>query len=40
MERVLIPVLGDQLSFSLSSLADAEPDNSTILMMEVVEEAT
>ncbi|KQM86947.1 deoxyribodipyrimidine photolyase [Sphingomonas sp. Leaf23] len=40
MERVLIPILGDQLSFALSSLADADPDQTTILMMEVVEEAT
>jgi len=40
MERVLIPVLGDQLSLKLSSLADADPDTATILMMEVVEEAT
>ena len=40
MERVLIPILGDQLSFHLSSLADADPDDTTILMMEVVEEAT
>ncbi len=40
MERVLIPILGDQLSFGLSSLADADPDTATILMMEVMEEAT
>ncbi len=40
MERVLIPVLGDQLSFALSSLAGADPACTTILMMEVVEEAT
>ncbi|MDJ0275228.1 cryptochrome/photolyase family protein [Sphingomonas sp. 2R-10] len=40
MERVLIPVLGDQLSPGLSSLADADPEHTTILMMEVVEEAT
>jgi len=40
MERVLIPILGDQLSFGLSSLTDADPDRTTILMMEVVEEAT
>lgn len=40
MERVLIPILGDQLSLKLSSLEDADPDTATILMMEVVEEAT
>ncbi|KQM90276.1 deoxyribodipyrimidine photolyase [Sphingomonas sp. Leaf22] len=40
MERVLIPVLGDQLSMGLSSLRDADPGCTTILMMEVVEEAT
>ncbi|MBD8678417.1 cryptochrome/photolyase family protein [Sphingomonas sp. CFBP 13720] len=40
MERVLIPVLGDQLSMGLSSLDDADPAETTILMMEVVEEAT
>lgn len=40
MERVLIPILGDQLSLTLSSLADADPETTTILMMEVVEEAT
>ena len=36
----LIPVLGDQLSFDLSSLADADPQASVILMMEVADEAT
>lgn len=40
MERVLIPILGDQLSLELSSLADADPNTTTILMMEVAEEAT
>ncbi len=40
MERVLIPVLGDQLSMGLSSLADVDPDSATILMMEVADEAT
>ncbi len=34
----LIPVLGDQLSLGLSSLADADPASSVILMMEVVDE--
>ncbi len=36
----LIPVLGDQLSPALSSLADADPATSVILMMEVAEETT
>ncbi|WP_230770914.1 cryptochrome/photolyase family protein [Sphingomonas sp. Leaf4] len=40
MERVLIPVLGDQLTATLSSLKRADPAATTILMMEVVEEAT
>ncbi|KQN07630.1 cryptochrome/photolyase family protein [Sphingomonas sp. Leaf25] len=40
MERVLIPVLGDQLTATLSSLHRADPTVTTILMMEVVEEAT
>jgi deoxyribodipyrimidine photolyase-related protein len=34
----LIPILGDQLSFGLSSLADADPAASVVLMMEVAEE--
>jgi deoxyribodipyrimidine photolyase-related protein len=36
----LIPVIGDQLSFDLSSLKDADPADSVILMMEVAEETT
>ena len=36
----LIPVLGDQLSHQLASLRGSDPDNSVILMMEVVEETT
>jgi deoxyribodipyrimidine photolyase-related protein len=36
----LIPVLGDQLSPELSSLAGADPAASVILMMEVAEETT
>jgi deoxyribodipyrimidine photolyase-related protein len=36
----LIPVLGDQLSFDLSSLAGADPANAVILMMEVADETT
>lgn len=34
----LIPVLGDQLSFSLSALQGADPATSVVLMMEVAEE--
>jgi deoxyribodipyrimidine photolyase-related protein len=34
----IIPVLGDQLSFGLSSLAGADPNRSVILMMELMEE--
>jgi deoxyribodipyrimidine photolyase-related protein len=36
----LIPVLGDQLSFDLSSLHEADLANSVILMMEVTDETT
>lgn len=36
----LIPVLGDQLSLDLSSLRGADPADSIVLMMEVVDEAT
>lgn len=36
----LIPILGDQLSHSLSSLGGADPATSVLLMMEVAEEAT
>lgn len=36
----LIPVLGDQLSFDLSSLHEADLANSIILMMEVADETT
>ena len=38
--KTLRVILGDQLSDSISSLNDATPDNDTILMMEVMEEAT
>jgi deoxyribodipyrimidine photolyase-related protein len=38
--RTLIPVLGDQLSHALSSLADADPASTIVLMMEVDEETT
>lgn len=37
-ERLLIPVLGDQLSLTLSSLHQIDRQNATILMMEVAEE--
>lgn len=37
---VLRFILGDQLTPSLSSLRDANPDNDTILMCEVMEEAS
>ena len=36
----LIPVLGDQLSLNLSSLAGVNPSKSVILMVEVEEETT
>lgn len=38
--RHLIFILGDQLSQSLSSLKDADPDQDVVLMCEVMEEAT
>jgi deoxyribodipyrimidine photolyase-related protein len=34
----LIPILGDQLSLTLSSLRDADPAKSILLMMEVADE--
>ena len=37
---LLIPVLGDQLSFDLSSLDGADAGDAVILMMEVAEETT
>ena len=37
---ILIPVLGDQLSFGLSSLAGADRADSVVLMMEVADETT
>jgi deoxyribodipyrimidine photolyase-related protein len=36
----LIPVLGDQLSAGLSSLMDADPATSVLLMMEVADETS
>jgi deoxyribodipyrimidine photolyase-related protein len=38
--RTLVPVLGDQLSFDLSSLERSDPGDSVVLMMEVAEETT
>ena len=37
--KTLIPLLGDQLSLTISSLADQDPGNCIILMMEVADEA-
>ncbi|WBH17861.1 cryptochrome/photolyase family protein [Sphingomonas radiodurans] len=37
---ILIPVLGDQLSFDLSSLNGVDPADAVILMMEVADETT
>jgi deoxyribodipyrimidine photolyase-related protein len=37
---ILVPILGDQLSHNISSLAGLSPQNAIILMMEVWEEAT
>ena len=37
---VLVPILGDQLSPDISSLADRRPEDTVVLMMEVVEETT
>ncbi|QDH34418.1 cryptochrome/photolyase family protein [Porphyrobacter sp. YT40] len=37
---VLVPILGDQLSRSLSSLENLDPESAVILMMEVWDEAT
>ena len=34
----LVPILGDQLSFDLSSLVDADPADTIVLMMELAEE--
>ena len=39
MTKALRPVLGDQLSRDIASLADADPAHDVILMMEVMEEA-
>ncbi len=37
---VLVPILGDQLSPEISSLADRKPEDTVILMMEVAEETS
>jgi len=37
---ILIPILGDQLTPTLPALMQADPQNSVILMMEVMEEAS
>ncbi|AUW57256.1 cryptochrome/photolyase family protein [Sphingobium sp. SCG-1] len=36
--KTLIPLLGDQLSFDLSSLEDADPATTVLLLMEVADE--
>jgi deoxyribodipyrimidine photolyase-related protein len=38
MTRILLPVLGDQLSLTLASLRDVDPARAVVLMMEVGEE--
>jgi deoxyribodipyrimidine photolyase-related protein len=35
---VLVPILGDQLSPAMSSLADRSPDDTVVLMMELADE--
>jgi deoxyribodipyrimidine photolyase-related protein len=40
MSKTLIPIFADQLSLSLSSLALSDPEDSVVLMMEVMHEAT
>ena len=37
--KSIVPIFADQLSASLSALAEVDPDETTILMMEVGEEA-
>ena len=38
--KTLVPVLGDQLTPTLSSLRDADPADTIVLMMEVGDETT
>ena len=38
--KTLVPLLGDQLSLSLSSLRDVDPADAVLLMMEVADETT
>ena len=38
--KTLVPLLGDQLSLSLSSLRDIDPADAVLLMMEVADETT
>ena len=38
--KTLVPVLGDQLTPTLSALRDAAPDDTIVLMMEVSDETT
>jgi deoxyribodipyrimidine photolyase-related protein len=38
--KTLVPVLGDQLTPTLSALRDADPDDTIVLMMEVGDETT
>ncbi len=38
--KTLVPVLGDQLSFDLSSLAGLKQSQTVLLMMEVAQETT
>ena len=37
---ILVPILGDQLSPAISSLADRDPADTVVLMMEVADETT
>ncbi len=39
-EKILIPILGDQLSMDISSLDGQNPDDCILLMMEVEDETT
>ncbi|GAA0677060.1 deoxyribodipyrimidine photolyase-related protein [Sphingomonas insulae] len=38
--KTLVPILGDQLTMTLSSLRDTDPADAIVLMMEVAEETT